>query len=74
MLKSATAVMVAAVIAAAFTIFSAPTAQVTAGPLPQEAAAPMQACTERAWPYLHCVGTEFGSRKVRLVTTDRIAQ
>jgi hypothetical protein len=42
--------------------------------MPEATAAPMHACIERAWPYLHCVGTAFGDRKVRLVTTDRIAQ
>ena len=74
MLKSATAIMIAATVAAIVTLVSAPTAQVTASPLPQAEAAPMQACAERAWPYLHCVGTEFGNRKIRLVTTDRLAR
>ena len=71
MFKSLTAIMVAAFVAAAFTILSAPTAEVTAGPLPPAAAAPIKACAQRAWPYLHCVGTPFGKQNVRLVTTDR---
>jgi len=72
MLKATTAVMVAAAIAAAITILSAPTTNVNASPLPQVAAAPMHACAQRAWPYLRCVGTQFGNPKVRLVSTDRL--
>ncbi len=72
MLKTTTAVMVAAAIAAAITILSAPTTNVNANPLPQAAAAPMHACAQRAWPYLRCVGTPFGNPKVRLVSTDRL--
>jgi hypothetical protein len=72
MFKPTTAVMAAAAIAAAVTIFSAPTAQVTAGPLAMAAAAPMQACAQRPWPYLRCVGTPFGNPRIRLVTTDRL--
>ena len=72
MLKTTTAVMVAAVIAAAITMLSAPTTNVIASPLPQAAAEPMHACAQRAWPYLRCVGTQFGNPKVRLVSTDRL--
>jgi len=72
MLKSLAAVLVAATIAAAITILSAPTAQVDAGPLPQPAADAIAACKQRPWPYLNCVGTEFGNPRVRLVTTDRL--
>ena len=72
MFKSATAVMIAAVIAAAVTVLSAPTTPVTANPIPEAAAAPMHACIERAWPYLHCVGTRFGNPHIRLVSTDRL--
>jgi hypothetical protein len=71
MLKTTTAVMVAAAVAAMITILSAPTTNVNASPLPQVAAEPMQACAQRAWPYLRCVGTQFGNPKVRLVSTDR---
>jgi hypothetical protein len=72
MLKTTTAVMVAATIAAAITILSSPTTNVNASPLPQVAAEPMHACVQRAWPYLRCVGTQFGNPKVRLVSTDRL--
>ena len=74
MLKSTTAVMLAAAIAAAFTVLSAPTAHVDAGPLAQPAETALKACTQRAWPYLNCVGTEFGNPRIRLVTTDRLPQ
>ncbi len=71
MLKPTTAVMVAATIAAAVTVLSAPTTHVNASPLAKTAAAPMTVCAQRAWPYLRCVGTQFGNPKVRLVSTDR---
>jgi len=74
MLKSVVAVMLAATIAAAITIFSAPTADVVASPLPQPAADAITACKQRPWPYLNCVGTEFGNPHVRLIVTDRVAQ
>jgi hypothetical protein len=72
MLKTTTAVIIAAAIAAAVTILSAPTTQVNANPLPQAAAEPMHACAQRAWPYLRCVDTQFGNPHVRLVSTDRL--
>lgn len=74
MLKSTTAVMLAATIAAAVTVLSAPSAQVGASPLPQAQAAPMTECAQRAWPYLRCVGTPYGNPHIRLVSTDRLAQ
>jgi hypothetical protein len=73
MLKTLTAVLIAATIAAAVTVLSAPTSQVDAGPLPQPAEAALKACTQRVWPYLNCVGTPLGNPHIRLVTTDRLA-
>jgi len=73
MLKSIAAVMLAAIIAAAITILSAPAAAVVASPLPQPAADAITACKQRPWPYLNCVGTEFGNPHVRLIVTDRVA-
>jgi hypothetical protein len=73
MLNTTTAVMVAAAIAAAVTVLSAPTAHVDAGPLAQPAETALKACTQRAWPYLNCVGTPIGNPRIRLVTTDRLA-
>ncbi len=74
MLKSVAAITLAAAIAAAITILSAPAADVVAGPLPQPAADAITACKQRPWPYLNCVGTEFGNPRVRLIVTDRVAQ
>ena len=73
MLKTTTAVMVAATIAAAVTVLSAPSAPVDAGPLAKPAETALKACTQRSWPYLNCVGTPYGNPLIRLVTTDRIA-
>ena len=73
MLKSTTAVMVAAAIAAAITILSAPTAPVDATPMAKPVAEAMTACAQRPWPYLRCVGTESGNQRVRLVTSERFA-
>lgn len=74
MLKSISAIVAAATIAAAFTVLSAPTAHVDAGPLAKSAAEPMLECAQRPWPYLRCVGTRYGNPKIRLVTTDRLPQ
>ena len=73
MLKTTTAVMLAASVAAAITVLSAPANHVDATPLAKTAAEPMAACAQRAWPYLRCVGTAFGNPRIRLVTTDRLA-
>lgn len=72
MLKSTTAVMIAAAIAAAITILSAPTAPVDAGPLAKPAETALKACIQQAWPYLNCVGTPFGNPRIRLVTVERL--
>ena len=71
MLKSLAAVVVAATIATAITLLSAPTTDVVAGPLPKPAADAMKACNEQPWPYSNCAGTEFGNPKVRLITIER---
>ena len=71
MLKSLAAVVVAATIAAAITLLSAPTTDVVAGPLPKPAADAITTCMQRPWPYLNCVGTEFGSPRVRLIPIER---
>ena len=71
MLKSIAAIVVAATIAAAITLLSAPTTDVVADPLPKPAADAMKACNQQPWPYSNCVGTEFGNPKVRLIAIDR---
>jgi hypothetical protein len=72
MLKLISVVAAAATVAGTITLFLAPTAMVTAGQLPAAKAAPMQACAQRPWPYLRCVGTPYGTPHVRLVTTDQL--
>jgi hypothetical protein len=71
MLKSSTAVVAAALLAAVVTLLSVPTAKVNARPsLAPAKTAP--ACAERPWPYLNCVGTVYSLNHIRLVTTDRL--
>jgi len=74
MLKPLTAVMGAAAIAAVITLLSAPAAHVDAGPLAKPIETAMDACAQRPWPYLGCIGTEFGNPRVRLVTSERLAK
>ena len=74
MLKSIVAITIAAAIAAVITVFSAPAADVVASPLPKPAADAIAACKQRPWPYLNCVGTEFGNSRIRLISVDRVAQ
>ena len=42
-------------------------------PLPKRAADAITACKQRPWPYINCVGTEFGNPHVRLISIDRAA-
>jgi hypothetical protein len=70
-MKSLSAILAAAAAAAVFTLLAAPGEPVTADPMPQAAAEEMHACASRPWPYLRCVGTQYGNPKIRLVTTDR---
>lgn len=73
MLKTISAVLTAAAIAAVATVLSAPTAgPVTAGPLAKPTEEAIKSCTQRAWPYNNCVGTSVGNPKIRLVTTDKL--
>ena len=73
MLKTISAILTAAAIAAIATLVSAPTTgPVTADPLPPKAEKTLKTCTQRAWPYNTCVGTAVGNPKIRLVTTDKL--
>jgi hypothetical protein len=72
MLKLLNAVLIAAAIAAVVTIFTAPNGAVVAGALPPHDETALNACAHRPWPYLNCVGTRFGSLRIRLVTTDQL--
>jgi hypothetical protein len=71
MLKPFAAIIAAAIIAAAITVVSAPIADVVASPLPQPATDAITTCKQRPWPYLNCVGTEFGNPRVRLISSQR---
>jgi hypothetical protein len=73
MLKTIAAILAAAIIAATITVISAPITDVVASPLPKPAADAITACKQRPWPYLNCVGTEFGNPHVRLIGIDRPA-
>jgi hypothetical protein len=71
MLKTATAIITAASIAALVTLLTAPD-PVGAGPLPQTTETALKECSQRSWPYLNCVGTPLGNPRIRLVTTDSL--
>ena len=73
MLKTIAAILAAATIAATITRLSAPITDVVASPLPKPAADAITACKQRPWPYLNCVGTEFGNPHVRLISFERLA-
>jgi len=72
MMKSSTAIMAAAAVAAAVTLMSAPSGILSAGARPDAESAQMRDCAARPWPYLRCVGTQYGNPRVRLVTTDNL--
>jgi hypothetical protein len=72
MFKKISVVIAAAAIAGVFTSLSAPGSRLDAGPLAEPAATMLHDCTQRAWPYLNCIGTPIGNQKIRLVTTDRL--
>lgn len=73
MLKSLSAVIGAATIAAILTFAFTPAAPVVAGPMAKPVEAAISVCAERPWPYMRCVGTSFGNPHVRLISTDRFA-
>ena len=70
MLKTIAAIVAAAAIAATITVISAPIGDVVASPLPKPAADAIAACKQNPWPYVNCVGTEFGNPKIRLISID----
>ena len=73
MLRTMSAIGVAAAIAAAVTILTAPGGELAAGPLAKPDETALHACAQRPWPYFNCVGTRLGNPHIRLVTTDRLA-
>ena len=62
MLKSLAAIVVAATIAAAITLLSAPTTDVVAGPLPKPAADAMKACKSNRGPIPTVSGPSSATR------------
>jgi hypothetical protein len=71
MLKTTTAIITAAFIAGIITLMSSP-APVDAGPVAKPVEIAIKACVNQPWPYLRCVGTQFGNPHIRLVSTDRL--
>jgi hypothetical protein len=70
-LKAFAAIVAAAVVAGGITILPAPVGDVAASTLPPPAADAITTCKLRPWPYLNCVGTEFGDPRVRLISFER---
>ena len=73
MLKTISAILSAAAVAAVITVVSVPSGTVDAGPLAKADEATLKSCKQRPWPYLNCVGTPVGNQRIRLVTTDRLS-
>jgi hypothetical protein len=73
MMKTFVASAAAAIMAAAITVISALIGDVVASPLPKPAVDAITACKQRPWPYINCVGTEFGNPHVRLISINRPA-
>ncbi len=71
MLRTITAIMSAAAVAAVVTAFTGPS-PVDAGRMAKPVETAMRLCVNQPWPYLHCVGTQFGNPKVRLVSVERL--
>ena len=74
MFKFTNCVIAAAAIAAALTVLTGTSARLDAGPLAEPARKTLQACTQRPWPYLNCVGTSLGNPRIRLVSSERLTQ
>ena len=67
MFKVANAVIAAAAIAAVVTVLTGSSASLDASPIAEPAQTEMKACTQQPWPYLNCVGTQFGNPRIRLI-------
>ena len=68
----AAAVLASAAIAGAFTILTATSDRLDAGPLSAPAEATLHTCMQQPWPYLHCVGTPLGNPHIRLIAAERL--
>jgi hypothetical protein len=68
--KVTPAVFAAAVIAGIFTAVTGSSGKLDASPIPEPAHSTLKACTQQAWPYLNCVGTQFGEPNVRVIKVN----
>lgn len=71
MLKTVSAITIAAVVAGLITLLSSPVSPVDAEPMAKPVVEAMAACKDRPWPYLNCVGTSFGNQRVRVIAIHR---
>ncbi|MFA6265325.1 MAG: hypothetical protein WC670_06370 [Pseudolabrys sp.] len=67
MFKVTQAVFAAAVIAGIFTALTGYSDRLDASPVAEPERSAMKNCVQQPWPYLHCVGTQFGNPKVRMI-------
>ena len=65
--KVTPAVIAAAVIAGIFTAVTGSSGKLDASPIAEPAQSILKSCTQQAWPYLNCVGTQFGEPGVRVI-------
>lgn len=65
--KVTPAVFAAAVIAGIFTAVTGSSDKLDASPIAEPARTVLKSCTQQAWPYLNCVGTQFGEPNVRVI-------
>jgi hypothetical protein len=61
------AVIAAAVIAGIFTLATGSSDTLDASPIAEPGHSAIKACTQQAWPYLDCVGTQFSTSNVRVI-------
>lgn len=65
--KVTPAVIIAAVLAGIFTAVAGSSDKLDASAIAEPAQSVLKSCTQQAWPYLNCVGTEFGDKNVRVI-------
>jgi hypothetical protein len=66
------AMLAAAAVAGTFTVLTATSDRLDAGPLPAPAQASLTSCRQQPWPYLNCVGAPLGNPHIRLIATERL--
>lgn len=65
--KVTPAIFAAAVIAGIFTMVTGSSGKLDASPIAEPAQTVLKTCTQQAWPYLNCVGTQLGEPNVRVI-------